>query len=429
MNLMEEILSPKSLARAAEEVEDYRWTTGVNAENRPTVMAALEPLAPSLVEAVRNRKYKPLPLFWERTKVTGKTTGAHALLMFDCTLQQAVYDRVFPIIEPLGAQPYAQDELADPTGGGLDRYLSTCLSAAGSGCTRVLAIDARLGYDDRMSGRIAQQLHEALPDRALVSLVSKYLAATAKAQANLKGGKGRVTHGPLHHLLQEIVLLPLCGELESRSLPYARKSGKLRVFLKSPQKADRLASSFGNLMRKSYAFDREDFGIAHVAAADAELWGYAIRPGEAGPALGMHENAVRDFKHELETNTARSYGAISNRQRAALVSATVRRYARHFRYADDIPELPEIDEWLCRRIRMDYLKRWKTPKGKINGLMSFGISQEEAKIAGSTHLGWWAASDMITLRKALARTTLRAEGYLLPLEAFEKHRAQPPVTR
>lgn len=426
MNIIESILSTRSLSRAAERFEAYRWTTGVNAESKPKVLQELERLKPELIEAVRNCKYKPLPLFWERTKVTGKTLRAHALLVFDCTLQQAIHDRVFPIIEPLGAQPFSHDWFAEPEDGALERYLAACLAAARSGYGRVLAIDARLGFNDRVRGRIPQLLNDTLRDRALVSLISKYLNVTDKAASEL-GEKRSVTYGPLHHLLLEIALLPLCAEIEGRNYPHVRRGGQMRVFLRFVQKGNRLCGSFTRFIQQSCAFDEADFDIAHTDVTEPDFWGYCIRQVEGTHALGMHENAVRDFRRELTRNTARSFGDISNRQRAVLVSQTVKRYARHFRYAQDTPEIADVDAWLCRRVRMDYLKCWKTPKGKINGLMRFGIPFDEAKVAGSTHLNWWAASDISTVKKALSKSALRSEGYLLPLEAFEHNRIELPT--
>ena len=66
--------------------------------------------------------------------------------------------------------------------------------------------------------------------------------------------------------------------------------------------------------------------------------------------------------------------------------------------------LKSIDEWMRRRIRMVFWKKWKRVRRRWRNLLKLGISNANAGILANSRKGYWriAASSIL-------QTALRAE--------------------
>lgn len=71
----------------------------------------------------------------------------------------------------------------------------------------------------------------------------------------------------------------------------------------------------------------------------------------------------------------------------------------------------ELDEWLRRRIRMCYWKRWKKIKTRYDNLVKLGIDEQKAREYSNTRKGYWRISNSPILTRALTNERLKKQGF------------------
>jgi len=71
----------------------------------------------------------------------------------------------------------------------------------------------------------------------------------------------------------------------------------------------------------------------------------------------------------------------------------------------------ELDEWLRRRIRMCYWKRWKKIKTRHDNLVRLGIDNHKAWEYANTRKGYWRISNSPILTTALTNEWLKKQGF------------------
>lgn len=70
------------------------------------------------------------------------------------------------------------------------------------------------------------------------------------------------------------------------------------------------------------------------------------------------ERAYQNFRHQIRQLTGRSWG-VSMAYRLDKLAQYVRGWMGYFGISDYYRPIPELDQWLRRRIRMCYWKQWR----------------------------------------------------------------------
>ena len=73
--------------------------------------------------------------------------------------------------------------------------------------------------------------------------------------------------------------------------------------------------------------------------------------------------------------------------------------------------LKQIDEWMRRRIRMVFWKRWKRVKTRYHNLEKLGISHSNAGILANSRKGYWRIAGSPILNTALSNERLEKDGF------------------
>ena len=72
--------------------------------------------------------------------------------------------------------------------------------------------------------------------------------------------------------------------------------------------------------------------------------------------------------------------------------------------------VPELDEWLRRRIRMCYWKQWRWARTKIRHLLALGVSLKSAIQHGVSSHGYWHMARTPVTQQAMSNAWLKAKG-------------------
>lgn len=72
--------------------------------------------------------------------------------------------------------------------------------------------------------------------------------------------------------------------------------------------------------------------------------------------------------------------------------------------------LPELDEWIRRRVRMCYMKQWRYCRTRIRNLVKLGAVKKEAIFVGISSKGPWKLARTFGTQSGLTNQYLKEQG-------------------
>ena len=97
----------------------------------------------------------------------------------------------------------------------------------------------------------------------------------------------------------------------------------------------------------------------------------------------------------LRTETSRSY---------------LRGWMGYFGIFEYYRPIPELDEWLRRRVRMCYWKQWRLCRTKISHLLALGVDKWTAIVTGVSGKSYWHLSRSKATQVGMTNDWLRTQG-------------------
>lgn len=86
-------------------------------------------------------------------------------------------------------------------------------------------------------------------------------------------------------------------------------------------------------------------------------------------------------------------------------------WVNYYKLADMGKLLKDIDEWMRKRIRMVFWKRWKRVRTRYRNLEKLGISKSNAGILANSRKGYWRIAGSPILCAALTNKRLEKDGF------------------
>jgi hypothetical protein len=111
--------------------------------------------------------------------------------------------------------------------------------------------------------------------------------------------------------------------------------------------------------------------------------GFQIRRGR----IVWTDKARTRFKERLQAITSRSRG-VSTYCMLSKLQRYVVGWLNYFGISQAYREIPEMDQWLRRRVRMYYCKQWKRARNRRRRLVWLGIHPAEVYKATRSHCGY-----------------------------------------
>ncbi len=105
--------------------------------------------------------------------------------------------------------------------------------------------------------------------------------------------------------------------------------------------------------------------------------------------MRSHQKSVQKMQDKVRKLTDRRRLQTTETWTQA-VKRFVMGWVNYFKLADMKKVLQGSDEWMLRRIRMVFWKRWNKVKTKYENLKQLGLSEDDAKKMANTRKGYWA---------------------------------------
>ena len=135
--------------------------------------------------------------------------------------------------------------------------------------------------------------------------------------------------------------------------------------------------------------------------------GFTFKKGK----LRWSAQAFEDFKHNARRFTGRSWG-VSMRYRFYKFAQYLRGWMGYFGISEYYRPVPEIDEWLRRRVRMCYWKRWRYARTKVRHLLALGVGKSHAILTAISSKSYWRLSKTLATQLGMTNQWLKEQGLI-----------------
>jgi len=402
-HLMETIFSPANLKQAWRRVKSNQGAPGIDGMRIEDFPAYARERWSAIRQSLNDGSYQPSPV--RRVTIPKPGGGERALgipTVVDRVIQQAIAQVMTPIFDP---------EFSDSSYGFRPKR-------SAHGALRQVKADIKSGYriavdldlakffdnvdHDILMARVARRIG----DKRLLALIGRYLRAGVLVNDDIQPSElGTPQGGPLSPLLANILLDDLDRELEGRGHRFVRYADDLMVLVKSERAGQRVKANLTKYLDRRLKLSVNEKKSQVAKIEQCVFLGFTFKRGK----LRWSDAAFADFKHRLRELTGRSWG-VSMEYRFQKLGQYLRGWMGYFGISEYYRPIPELDEWLRRRVRMCYWKQWRLTRTKVSHLLKLGVGKRTAILTGISSKSYWRLSRSQATQVGMANDWLKAQG-------------------
>ena len=407
MSLTEALVETSNMAQAWKNVKANRGAPGPDGITISEFPAWFSPRWNTIRQQLLDGTYQPQAV---RRVSIDKPDGGKRLLgipnLIDRLIQQAIVQILTPVFDP-GFSDSSYGFRPKRSAHGAAKQVRRTIRR---GYRYAVDMDLskffdRVGHDVLMA-RVSRKVH----DKTMLQLIGRYLRAGVMVDGHFQATtEGTPQGGPASPLLANILLDDLDKELELRGLYFVRYADDFVIFTKSKRSAERVFESVAHhLTRKLHlVVNLEKSRI--VTAEELEYLGFRFVGSRA--TINVSSKSIDRFKHRIREITGRSRG-ISMEQRLGELKRYVRGWMGYYGLASQLKLFASLEQWIRRRIRCCYWKRWRHVRTRIRELMALGVPRRQAIRHGISRKGPWHMAKTIASGVGMTNAWLAAQGVL-----------------
>ena len=408
MGTLEDIINPLNLNDAYKRVVRNGGSGGVDRMTVDELLPYLKLHGGEIVRDLLGGRYKPLPVRRvEIPKDNGKMRQLGIPTAVDRMVQQAIAQVLTPMYEP----QFVETSYGFRPGRGAHDAIRKSREYLNAGYVWTVDMDLEKFFDTVNQSKLLEVLSRTVKDGRVISLISKYLRAGVVKCGRFEDTEVGVPQGgPLSPLLANIMLNELDHELERRGHKFVRYADDMVIFCKSKASAEQTLKHIipfieGKLFLK---VNREKTVVAY--AGRIKFLGYGFYKGKKGFGMRVHAKSIAKMQDKVRELTDRRRLRTKEAWTQSL-TRFVMGWVNYFKLADMATLLQRTDEWMRRRIRMVFLKRWKKCKTKYQNLKRLGLNEDDAKKIAYSRKGYWHIARGYEISRALPNDRLERAGF------------------
>jgi len=399
-HLLERIVSRKNMQRAWKRVKANKGTHGVDGMSIEQFPAYARTNWKEIRELLLAGTYQPLPVKRvEIPKATGGTRPLGIPAVRDRLIQQAIAQVLGPIFDP----GFSESSYGFRPGKSAHDAVRKVREYIREGYRTAVDVDLEKFFDTVNHDVLMHRVARKVRDKRVLRLIGKYLRAGVVVMGRLQATrKGVPQGGPLSPLLANILLDDLDKELEGRAHRFVRYADDFIILVKSQRAGERVISSVQRFCERRLKL-RINERKTRVAGTDATTFlGFTFK----GTKIYWAENAFRELRRRIKRLTGRSW-FISMEYRMERLGEYLRGWMGYFGISEYYRPIPEIDQWLRRRVRMCYWKQWRRCRTRVRELRKLGTSLNEALSAGMSRKGPWRLARTLATQTGMTNQWLK----------------------
>jgi group II intron reverse transcriptase/maturase len=419
IGLLEEILDRDNMNRAYKRVKSNKGSHGIDGMTVDELLPFLKENGDQIKKAIMEGTYSPKPV--RRVEIPKPDGGVRLLgipTVFDRVIQQAIAQVLTPIYE----KEFSEFSYGFRPNRSAHQAVRKCKEYIDAGYKWTVDIDLAKYFDTVNHDKLMRILSRKIEDSRVLSLIRKYLQSGVMINGvAIETEEGTPQGGNLSPLLSNIMLNELDKELTQRGLKFCRYADDANIYVKSRKAAGRVMASITRFIERELKLKVNKEKSAVGRPWKLKFLGFTFYHIKGGVGIRVHPKPVKKFKEKLREITGRSKAKSVN-EIILKLKQTITGWVNYFKIADMGRLVKELDEWLRRRIRMCYWKRWKKIKTKLDNLVKLGIDKSKAWEYANTRKGYWRISNSPILARALANERLKKQGFPTITESYLKVR-------
>jgi RNA-directed DNA polymerase len=406
-SLMEAVVDPDNMRRAWKQVRANRGAPGPDGITLAEFPNWLRPRWPAIRQQLLDGTYRPEPV---RRKAIAKPDGGERLLGIPNVLDRLIQQAILQVLTPLFDPDFSESSHGFRPGRSAHGAAKQVQRTIRQGYRFAVDMDLSKFFDrcqhDVLMSRVARKVR----DGRLLTLIGRYLRAGVMVEGVLHASsEGTPQGGPASPFLANILLDDLDKELERRGLPFVRYADDFVIFTRSRRAAERVFRSVNRYLTQHLRLVVNETKSRIVEADGVEYLGFVFRGRRA--TINVSEKNVQKFKRRIRELTGRSRG-ISMDQRMSELRSYLRGWAGYFGLAGQLKLFEKLDQWIRRRLRMCYWKRWRCARTRRRELIRLGVPRRQAIRHARSRKGPWHMAKSIATGVGLTNAWLQAQGLL-----------------
>jgi RNA-directed DNA polymerase len=401
--MLERILSRDNLLKAWHRVRANKGAAGVDSVTIGEFPAYLNEHWPEIKRKILDGTYKPSPV--KRVEISKRSGGKRPLgipSVLDRVIQQAILQVLQPIFDP----EFSESSFGFRPRRSAHDAVRKVRHIIDKGYKYVVDVDLSKFFDRVNHDLLMTRVARKVKDKRVLRLIGRYLRAGVEVDGKIQPTpEGVPQGGPLSPLLANIMLDDFDKELEMRGHRFVRYADDFLIFVKSERAAQRVLRSVTRWLKRMLKLSINYEKSKIVKANDCDYLGFIFK----NKRIIWSDESLENFKHNIRRLTARSWG-ISMNERLTRLSNYIRGWMNYFALSEYYRPLPELDEWIRRRVRMCYIKRWRYCRTRIRNLISLGAVKEQAIAVGLSSKGPWKLARTFGSQSGLTNAYLKEQG-------------------
>jgi len=210
---------------------------------------------------------------------------------------------------------------------------------------------------------------------------------------------------PLSPLLANILLDDLDKELEKRGHKFVRYADDFIILVKTHRAGRRVKESITRFLKRRLKLIVNQDKSQMAPTDKTNFLGFTFK----GTKIRWSEKAFREFKRRVRKLTGRSW-FVSMKYRMGKLAQYIRGWVNYFGISEYYRPIPLIDQWIRRRLRMCYWKRWRYTRTKVRELRKLGTSLRAAILVGLSRKGPWRLARTLATQTGMTNKWLKNQG-------------------
>lgn len=403
VDLMQAVVVSENLRAAWARVKANKGAPGIDGMPIKDFPAFARAHWPAIRQALIDGCYQPQPV--RRVLIPKPDGGERALgipTVIDRVIQQAIAQVMTPIFDP----EFSESSFGFRPKRSAHGAVKQVQAHIGAGYRIAVDLDLAKFFDNVQHDILMARVARRVGDQRLLALIGRYLRAGVRIGECFETSElGTPQGGPLSPLLANILLDDLDRELEKRGHRFARYADDLIVLVKSERAGQRVKASLTAYLHRRLKLPVNEQKSRVAPIDDCVFLGFTFRRGKRR----WSDAALADFKHRIRELTGRSWG-VSMRYRFERLGQYVRGWMGYFGISEYYRPVPELDEWLRRRVRMCYWKQWRQTRTKVRNLLALGTGKRTAILTAISSKSYWHLSRSLATQTGMTNDWLKTQG-------------------